>query len=285
MAPFLPSQATNVACLPALSLAPRALLEGSRRREPEKMSVRLSPVRRGIAPILLFTLLLVAAMSLRLQAQAPDPAHHWTGGTTLLAPLQDGSPGSGLASPFANAMSADMQSGGDSTSSAISADGRFVAFVSTSYDLVAGIVHNGQLLLRDRDLDGNGIFDEPGNVRTTVVSVADDGSYAESGCWPAIDMTPDGRFVAFASYAGNLVPNDTNGRSTTMTLSAAPTGNVLFEIDGVSATTAALSASGRNGIATLRTSTLARGQHRVTVTCLGDSTYAGSTATVTYVVN
>jgi hypothetical protein len=60
---------------------------------------------------------------------------------------------------------------------------------------------------------------------------------------------------------------------------------VLFAIDGVPATVAAVSGSGRNASATLSTSELARGKHLVTVTYLGDSTYAGSTATITYVVN
>lgn len=275
------------------------------------MSVRLSFVRRGIITILLFALVLVDASSSRLQAQGPDPVRHWTGGTTLLAPLLDGSGGTGLSSPFANAVSADGRfvvfktsiativpgdtngvddiflydrltnettrvsvsssgdqanaasdypsistdgrfitfassasnltagdtnghwdvfvvdrvthttslvsrstadtpSSGDSTASMISADGRFVAFLSTSYDLAPGIVGNGQLFLRDRDVDGNGILDEPGNVRTTVISVADDGSYAEWGCY-SFSMTPDGRFVAFSTNASNLVPGDTNG--------------------------------------------------------------------------
>ena len=68
-------------------------------------------------------------------------------------------------------------------------------------------------------------------------------------------------------------------------LQSTPTGSVRFEIDGVSATIVALSPSGRNGVATLRTSTLPRGTHRIVCTYLGDSAYAGSTSTITYVVN
>jgi hypothetical protein len=68
-------------------------------------------------------------------------------------------------------------------------------------------------------------------------------------------------------------------------LQSAPTGSVRFEIDGVSATTVALATSGRNGVATLRTSALPRGTHRIACTYLGDGNYAESTSMITYVVN
>lgn len=82
--------------------------------------------------------------------------------------------------------------------SSISADGRYVAFVSSG--LVPGDT-NGEwdVHVRDRLLG-----------TTTRVSVASDGSQANGGSsQPSISA--DGRYVAFPSYASNLVPGDTNG--------------------------------------------------------------------------
>ena len=95
-----------------------------------------------------------------------------------------------------------MQGNADSGSSTISADGRFVAFLSTAGNLVLGDT-NGRddIFVHDRD---TGI--------TERVSVASDGTQenANSRFSPAISA--DGRFVAFDSFATNLVPGDTNGR-------------------------------------------------------------------------
>jgi hypothetical protein len=68
-------------------------------------------------------------------------------------------------------------------------------------------------------------------------------------------------------------------------LQSVPTGDVRFVIDGVSATVVSLTTSGRNGVATLSTSSLPRGTHRIACTYLGSGTYAGGTATITYIVN
>jgi hypothetical protein len=107
--------------------------------------------------------------------------------------------------------SADGPVDNNNTVAVISAGGRYVAFLTASYTLDPRVTSNVQLFMRDRDFDGNGIFDEPGNSRTTLISVADDGTPAQYGLYPFIDITPDGRYVAFSSYASNLVPNDTNG--------------------------------------------------------------------------
>ena len=47
--------------------------------------------------------------------------------------------------------------------------------------------------------------------QNTRVSVAADGTQANGDSGPAAAITPDGRFVAFASAASNLVAGDTNG--------------------------------------------------------------------------
>jgi Tol biopolymer transport system component len=85
-------------------------------------------------------------------------------------------------------------------SSAISADGRFVAFSSQGDNLVAGDT-NGvvDVFVRDRQTG-----------QTSRVSVASDGSQANHVSYGP-RMSADGRFVAFISMASNLVPGDTNG--------------------------------------------------------------------------
>jgi hypothetical protein len=59
---------------------------------------------------------------------------------------------------------------------AMSASGRFVVFNSCASNLVPGDT-NGQtdVFLRDRDTDADGVFDEPGAVSTTLVSISSEG--------------------------------------------------------------------------------------------------------------
>jgi Tol biopolymer transport system component len=80
---------------------------------------------------------------------------------------------------------------GDWLGPAISADGRFVAFVSWTGGRTG-------VFVRDRQAG-----------TTEVVSVAADGAWAnEHSDYPSISA--DGRFVAFVSFASNLVSGDTN---------------------------------------------------------------------------
>jgi Tol biopolymer transport system component len=91
----------------------------------------------------------------------------------------------------------------------ISRDGRFVAFASENDNLVAndGNRHK-DVFVRDRDPDGNGIFDE-GNGVTTIVSLDSAGNSANDDSYePAISA--DGSTVAFTSVATNLLANDAN---------------------------------------------------------------------------
>jgi Tol biopolymer transport system component len=92
------------------------------------------------------------------------------------------------------------QGNGDSSSPTLSADGRFVAFASDATALVPGD-HNraGDVFVRDREAG-----------KTTVVSVASDGRPANGDSFNP-QISADGRFVAFASEATNLVRGDTNG--------------------------------------------------------------------------
>jgi len=85
------------------------------------------------------------------------------------------------------------------SASAISADGRFVAFESASGNLVPGDSNTStDIFVYDRQTD-----------TVQRVDVASDGTEANSGAYWA-GMTPDARYVAFYSHSTNLVPGDTN---------------------------------------------------------------------------
>jgi Tol biopolymer transport system component len=88
----------------------------------------------------------------------------------------------------------------NSSLSAISADGRFVAFHGFASNLVAGDTNGFQdVFVRDRR-----------NGTTERVSVSSSGAQGDSHSTNA-SISPDGRFVAFESLATNLVAGDTNG--------------------------------------------------------------------------
>jgi len=106
--------------------------------------------------------------------------------------------------------SAGAPANGHSEVSSISANGRFVAFASSADNLVAGDNNASQdIFVHDRDVDGDGVYDEPSQVHTSRVSVASAGAESNGDSYdPAI--SGDGRFVAFDSVADNLVISDTN---------------------------------------------------------------------------
>jgi hypothetical protein len=86
---------------------------------------------------------------------------------------------------------------------AMSGTGRFVAFTSFASNLVAGDTNGVQdVFLRDRDADGDGVFDEAGAVST--VRVSQRGAVQGIGGSNEAAITPDGRYVVFSSFAANL---------------------------------------------------------------------------------
>ena len=87
-----------------------------------------------------------------------------------------------------------------STTSSISADGRYVAFESWSSNLVSGDMYGFKdIFVHDRQ-----------TRQTTRVSVSSDGTEGNNNSWlPSI--SGDGRYVAFGSLASNFVADDTNG--------------------------------------------------------------------------
>lgn len=101
-------------------------------------------------------------------------------------------------------------SNGASDYAAISANGRFVAFDSRASNLVPGAGTSFyKIFVRDRDTDGNGVFDEPGKVSTEVISRAINAQQV-NGDSLRPSISADGRYVSFFSQASNLVANDTN---------------------------------------------------------------------------
>lgn len=87
-----------------------------------------------------------------------------------------------------------------SSAPSISSDGRSVAFQSGAWNLVPGDTNaTGDVFVRDRQ---SGI--------TTRVSVSSSGAQ-DNGLSTDAAISADGRVVAFASNASNLVPGDTNG--------------------------------------------------------------------------
>lgn len=114
-----------------------------------------------------------------------------TGETTLVSVSSDGTPGNS-----------------SSLRPAISADGRYIAFASEASNLVPGDTNDAyDAFVHDRQTG-----------QTTRVSVASDGTEGNdgSGYLAATDydlsISADGRYVAFFSWATNLVAGDTNGK-------------------------------------------------------------------------
>lgn len=128
------------------------------------MAVRWSEIRIAVA----VCVLCVGAVEARAQSP-PTP-------TTRVSVASDGS-----------------QANGESTSGAISADGRFAAFDSWATNLVPGDTNNA------RDVF---VHDLETGV-TTRVSVASDGSQANANSAFGA-LSADGRYVAFSSFATNL---------------------------------------------------------------------------------
>jgi len=107
------------------------------------------------------------------------------------------------------ASNGEAATGGDSFAAAISGDGRYVVFESDAGNLVENDAGVKDIFLHDRDTDGDGIFDETNSIKTIQVNVDSNGNPATQGDSEAPDVSDDGRYVVFASDAGDLVVGDT----------------------------------------------------------------------------
>jgi len=149
------------------------------------------------------SLLTLGKISVNVQTPAPG------GGSSARVMVHVGGPLK--ASPTRDGASAD----GGSFSSAISTDGRYVAFVSSASNLILSDANAAyDVFVRDTCV---GV--PAGCVPATLrASVASDGTEANgnSGYTTAnpelgLAISGNGRYVAFVSAATNLVPGDTNG--------------------------------------------------------------------------
>ena len=98
----------------------------------------------------------------------------------------------------------------DSDDTAMSGDGRFVAFRSLGVNLVSrdtNIV--ADIFLHDRDPDEDGVFDEINAIETSRISVDSVGVESDLSSGGA-RISSGGAVVAFYSDATNLVVNDSN---------------------------------------------------------------------------
>lgn len=107
---------------------------------------------------------------------------------------------SGVTSIISNAYDGH-QANSQSSYPVISADGRYVAFASDATNIVQG--------------DTNGYRDvfeyDRQSGKTIRVTVASDGTQTDNGTQVfALSISSDGKYVAFASLATTLIPNDTN---------------------------------------------------------------------------
>ncbi len=106
--------------------------------------------------------------------------------TTRVSIASDGTEGNGMSSPVPPR---------------ISGDGRYVAFCSFASNLIPNDTNSSMdIFVRDRQTNA-----------TTRVSIASDGTQG-NGASDEPSISNDGRYIAFASGATNLVPNDTNGQ-------------------------------------------------------------------------
>ena len=134
--------------------------------------VSLKTIARFCSMLLLLALILTPAGSV----------HAMPGNTTRVSVASDGT-----------------QSNNSSYNPSISANGRYVAFESEATNLVRGDTNNFRdIFVHDRQTG-----------QTTRVSVASDGTQANGHSYDP-SISADGRYVAFASLANNLVSGDTN---------------------------------------------------------------------------
>ncbi|MBN2982194.1 PD40 domain-containing protein [Cohnella algarum] len=113
------------------------------------------------------------------------------GSVTLVSRSADGKPGNG-----------------NSNNGSISGDGRYVAFGSRASNLLPNTPDtNGRwdVFLLDRDVNANGVFDEPGDTSLSKISTPlGDGGQAD-GDSSGPDMSADGSTIVFSTNARNLV--------------------------------------------------------------------------------
>src|SRR5262249_21106305 len=101
-----------------------------------------------------------------------------------------------------SANTAGIIGNGASGTGPVTPDGRYVTFVSLATNLAPGVPPGyEQVYVRDR-LNGT----------TELASISTAGAIGNNSSW-SCSISGNGRFVAFVSYASNLVSGDTNNRA------------------------------------------------------------------------
>jgi cold shock CspA family protein len=96
--------------------------------------------------------------------------------------------------------SSEIEGNSDSSRPALSTANQYVVFSSNATNLVSGDTNGSEdVFVRDRNAG-----------QTRRVSLAFDGEEGDNNSFAAV-ISGDGAFVAFTSFAANLVENDTNG--------------------------------------------------------------------------
>lgn len=110
--------------------------------------------------------------------------------------------GNGPNTTLISVSSSGQQSDDLSDNPSISADGRYIAFESRATNLVNNDTNNAtDIFVHDRF-----------SRQTIRISVSSNGTQGNRNS-TSPSISPDGRYIAFASSATNLVPNDTNNTS------------------------------------------------------------------------
>jgi len=108
----------------------------------------------------------------------------------------------------------------------ISADGRYVTFISNADNLGSDFDNNlaSDVFLHDRDADGDTFFDDFGGTTTERLSLDNAGTEGDGSSFFS-QISSQGNAVAFVSNATNLVFDDFNGTGDVYVWQAAPTGS------------------------------------------------------------
>jgi tricorn protease-like protein len=120
--------------------------------------------------------------------------------------------------------SAGTQANAESYNSRISADGRYITYSSNATNLVTGDTNGyGDVFLYDST-----------TAATTRINVGNGGTQANGTSFsPAISA--DGRYIAYYSYATNLVAGDTNGAADIFLYGTTTAATTRISVDGAGA--------------------------------------------------
>ena len=123
----------------------------------------------------------------------------------------------------AGAVEAEPQPDGMSYAPAISADGRWIAFVSEASNLLGG----------DPSADPNGFADIfLVDTQTSTTRLVSSAGVPADGDSLDVDISADGRYVVFETFATNIVPDDANGAGDVVLFDAQTGGHSLVSRRG-----------------------------------------------------